>query len=143
MNFDQRMVFQCVPVVIDNVRVSNTMQSLLSCQDFAVDEYFSNLQAELITIHRAIVSRQKCCGVNRSFRSRSQLTERITRRHTPREARPFRVYGQPARSRVHWHKHKSSLPKEENIGDTSEFRTRDRMVTSRARYHCAIPAGYK
>ena len=28
--------------------------------------------------------------------------------------RHFRVYGQPKRSRVHWHVHKSSLPEEEN-----------------------------
>ena len=37
-------------------------------------------------------------------------TERITRRHTPREVRPFRVYGQPTKG--------------------------DNMVTSRVRYHC-------
>ena len=44
-------------------------------------------------------------------------TERITRRHTPREVRPFRVYGQPTRSRVRWHVQRSSLPEEENKGD--------------------------
>ena len=70
----------------------------------------------------------------------TKKTERITRRHTPREVRPFRVYGQPTRNRVHWHVRKSSLPEEENKGDTSETPTHDPMVTSRARYHCATPA---
>ena len=32
-------------------------------------------------------------------------TGRITRRYIPRKVRPFRVYGQPSRSRVHWHAH--------------------------------------
>ena len=49
----------------------------------------------------------------------TKKTERITRRHTPREVRPFRVHGQPTRSRVHWHVHKSSFPEEDNKGDTS------------------------
>ena len=43
----------------------------------------------------------------------------------------------PTRSRVHWHVHMSSLPEEENKGDTRETRTRDTRITSRARYHCA------
>ena len=64
--------------------------------------------------------------------------ERTTRRHTPREVMPFRVYGQPTRIRIHWHvPNKSSLP-EENKGDTSETRTRDHKVTSRA--SCLFPA---
>ena len=54
--------------------------------------------------------------------------------------RPFRVHGQPTRSRVHWHVHKSSLSEEENKGDISETRTRDHNVTGRARYHCATLA---
>ena len=67
-------------------------------------------------------------------------TEHITRRHASGEVRPFRVYGQPTRSLVHWHVHMSSLPEEENTGDTSETRTRDFRATRRARYHCATPA---
>ena len=43
-------------------------------------------------------------------------------------------------SRIHWHEHKSSLSGEENKGATSETRTHDPWVTSRARYHCATPA---
>ena len=69
-------------------------------------------------------------------------TERITREHTPREVRPFRVYGQPTGSRGHWHVHKSSLPEEENKGDTSEIRARDPRDTSRARCHAPPPLGY-
>ena len=52
-------------------------------------------------------------------------------------ALPVDTPRQPTRSRVHWHVHKSSLPEEENKVDASETRTRDLMVTSRARYHCA------
>ena len=84
-----------------------------------------------------------CSIMNRQDFLVSNKTERITRRHTLREVRHFRVNGQPARSRVRWHVHKSSLPEEENKGDTSENRTRDHSVTSRARYHCAIPAAQK
>ena len=69
----------------------------------------------------------------------SKVTERITRKHTAREVRPFRVYGQSTRSRVSWDVYKSFLPEEENRGDTSETRTRDHTVTSRARYHYATP----
>ena len=54
-------------------------------------------------------------------------TERITLRHTLREVSPFRVCGQPTRSRIHWHVHKTSLPEEVNRGDTSETRTRKDM----------------
>ena len=50
------------------------------------------------------------------------------------------MYGQLTRIRVHWHVHKSSLPEEENRGDTSETCTREHKVKSRARYHCAAPA---
>ena len=64
----------------------------------------------------------------------NSLTERIARRHTPREVRLFRVYRQLTRSHVHWHVHKTSSSEEENKGDTSETRTRDLMVTSRARF---------
>ena len=55
-------------------------------------------------------------------------TDRITRRHTPREVRRFRVYGQPTSSRLHWHVRKSSLPEEENKGDTSQTRIRAQAV---------------
>ena len=61
-------------------------------------------------------------------------TERITRiPPLPRVVRPFRVYGQLTRSRVHWHVHKSSLPEEKNKGDTSETRTRAPRVTIQQR----------
>ena len=66
-------------------------------------------------------------------------TERITRRHTPREAGTFRVYGQPTESRFRWHVHKSSLPKEETSGDTSETRTRNPMATVTSRELIAPP----
>ena len=69
----------------------------------------------------------------------NKKTERIPRRHTLREVRPFQVYGQPTRSRVHRNVHKSSFPEEETRGDTSETRDRDPKVSSRARYQCATP----
>ena len=50
----------------------------------------------------------------KSHTRRRRKTERITRRDTLREVRPFRVYGQHTRSRVYRHVHKSSLPEEEN-----------------------------
>ena len=70
-----------------------------------------------------------------NFLLTEKTIECITCRHTPREVRPFRVYGL----------HKSSLSEEENKRDTSETRTRDRdpMATSRVRYHCATPAALK
>ena len=36
--------------------------------------------------------------------------------------------------------HKSFLPEEGNLGDTSETRTRDPVGASRARYHCVASA---
>ena len=89
--------------------------------------------------------REVCDAVKRRATSmgstlKQKNTERITRRNTPREVRCFRVYGQPTSSSVHWHLHKSSLPEEENRGDTSETRTRDHGATSCVRYHGATPA---
>ena len=62
---------------------------------------------------------------------------------TPREVRPLPGVRTAANSCVHWHRHKSSLPEEENGSDTTENRTRDLDGTSRKRYHCATPAAQK
>ena len=57
---------------------------------------------------------QRCCRLlnvdDHAQVEHKTETERIARRHTPREVTSFRVHGQLTRSRVHWHVHKSSLP---------------------------------
>ena len=124
-----------------------------------VTHKWSSAQSDPIVHHHAANAKLKSlkkgtitrCGTNRQLEVRVyssvvpdeypfsdvrlhvEKTGRITHKHTLREERAVRVYGQPTRSRVYWHVFKSSLPEEENRGGTSETRTRDHMITTRAR----------
>ena len=70
-----------------------------------------------------------------SFRSATCATRGFTEelralpfRHTPREVRPFRVYGQHTRSRVHWQKKKTKVTRE----------TRTRTQASQRKSKCSF-----
>ena len=64
---------------------------------------------------------------------RGQKGTRLPASTIPREARPYRVNGQP-RERLCWRVHKSPLPEEETRSDSSGIRTRNPEAVRRMRY---------